>query len=247
MKLIQVNAWGGRLDNELPRFLQREQPDFVCLQEVYDLPGSSGALFAPFDKLREFSGLTHGYMAPVHAFHYMNREAKYGIALLSKEPLEDRESVFVQGDFVKNYDDEANTEYDHARNFQHAAISLHGKKLHLINYHGTFIREGKAGNTATEKHVKMIADYASQFANEPMIICGDFNLAPDSASMQQLSHGFTSLTKKYQIASTYSPVLHVFNVVCDYIFVNDSVKVNDFKVSEAVISDHKALILDFTV
>ena len=37
------------------------------------------------------------------------------------------------------------------------------------------------------------------------------------------------------------------NIVCDYIFVNDKVKVKDLKVINIDISDHLPLLLDFNI
>ncbi len=51
---------------------------------------------------------------------------------------------------------------------------------------------------------------------------------------------FWTLTRTYNQFSTV-------HEVCDYIFVNDRVNVQNFQMSEALISDHKALILDFNL
>ena len=54
--------------------------------------------------------------------------------------------------------------------------------------------------------------------------------------------------EKYNIKSTRPTVkdgLDVGNSVDDYIFVNDKIKVNNFKVKQTDASDHYPLILDF--
>jgi endonuclease/exonuclease/phosphatase family metal-dependent hydrolase len=55
-----------------------------------------------------------------------------------------------------------------------------------------------------------------------------------------------NLSAKYRIKSTFNQ-FNSNDVVCDYIFVNDFVKVRNFKVSNELVSDHKALILEFDI
>ena len=58
------------------------------------------------------------------------------------------------------------------------------------------------------------------------------------------------IIEKYNIKSTrpkFDDGLDKGNLVCDYIFVNDKVKVNDFRVIDTNISDHLPLILDFSI
>ena len=37
------------------------------------------------------------------------------------------------------------------------------------------------------------------------------------------------------------------NMICDYVFVNNKIKVNDFRVVDSDISDHLPIILDFDI
>ena len=59
-----------------------------------------------------------------------------------------------------------------------------------------------------------------------------------------------NLIEEYNIKSTrpaFDDGLDVGNLVCDYVFVNDKVIVNDFKVINSNISDHLPIILDFDI
>ena len=79
-----------------------------------------------------------------------------------------------------------------------------------------------------------------------MIITGDFNLLPDSESIEILNKDFRNLTKEYGLQTTRTDLTHK-SEPCDFIFVNDKVAVNDFYASEVVASDHQGLVLDFEV
>lgn len=59
-----------------------------------------------------------------------------------------------------------------------------------------------------------------------------------------------NLIEKYNIKSTrptFDDGLDKGNIVCDYIFINDKVKVNNFKVINSNASDHLPLMLDFDI
>jgi endonuclease/exonuclease/phosphatase family metal-dependent hydrolase len=214
------------------------------MQEVNDVTGETGGVFESLGMLQQKCGFSEKFMAADFSFHYQNRDAAYGNAILSNLPLSEKDVVFVQGEYRRNYDDNETTE-DHPRNFQHTIVQVSGQPVHILNFHGVFVQGTKNGNADTFRHVQAIADYAERFSGEPTIITGDFNLAPESQSMQILSHRFRNLPVEYNVHTTYSPILHVYNVICDYIYVNEPVIVRSFTVAEDIVSDHKALILEF--
>ena len=84
----------------------------------------------------------------------------------------------------------------------------------------------------------------------PTILAGDFNLAPDTESVAIVNKQLTNLISKYNIKYSRPDfadrVDRGLNVV-DYVFVNNKIKVNDFKVIDTHISDHLPLVLDFDI
>ena len=84
----------------------------------------------------------------------------------------------------------------------------------------------------------------------PTIVVGDFNLHPESESIQLLNKKLTNLIEKYNIKTTRPTVkdgLDVGDSVDEYIFVNDKIKVNSFEVKQNKVSDHYPVILDFEI
>ena len=54
-------------------------------------------------------------------------------------------------------------------------------------------------------------------------------------------------TRENQIKTTLSQLSRVpVDVACDYIFTSRDINIKKFSVSDVLVSDHKALILDFT-
>ena len=59
-----------------------------------------------------------------------------------------------------------------------------------------------------------------------------------------------NLVFEYDIKSTrpdFDDGLDTGNIICDYVFVNDKVKVNNFSVPRNTASDHYPMILDFEI
>ena len=85
-------------------------------------------------------------------------------------------------------------------------------------------------------------------AEGDVIICGDFNLFPDTPSMKLFENNFISLVDEYAIRTTRPATNELHSSkrnVVDYIWVNKGIKVKDFEVLDSTISDHLPLILDF--
>lgn len=243
MKLVQLNIWGGKLQYQIPDFLNSIQPDIVCMQEVNDLPGPSGALFVTLDELQEKCGFEHRFMSPTYSSKYMNRSTKYGNAILSKLPTKQTNTIFTHGSYKDNFDlmeDDFNT-----RNLQHIQLSVESQTIHILNHHGYLIIGSKAGNDETVRQMHLVANYLDAL-HGPILLAGDFNLTPPSESMGIINSKLRNLSLEHNLTSTYT---HFNNnqEVCDYIFVNDQVRVASFEMSDEIVSDHKALILEFDV
>lgn len=242
MKIIQANIWGGKLGQQIIDFLAAEQPDLVCMQEVNDLEGRSGyKFFATLNEIKEGAGLSHAFMAPTYSARYMEREISYGNAILSRLPFDSTDTIFTYREYIRNFD--VVRDGGNIRNLQIASVKVDGKPLTIMNHHGWHVVDSKQGNAETMRQMRMIAEKIRSLRG-PIILCGDFNLSPDSESLALINHELTNLSKQNGLKRTYGPLSKV-DEVCDYIFVNDKIKVNSFQMSDELISDHKALILEF--
>jgi endonuclease/exonuclease/phosphatase family metal-dependent hydrolase len=81
---------------------------------------------------------------------------------------------------------------------QHGVIELNGKKLHVLNHHGHHIEAHKLGDEETMRQVKQISDYVKKL-KEAVILCGDFNLSPNSASINQFDEILTNLSSSFSL------------------------------------------------
>lgn len=243
MKLVQLNMWSGRLERQVANFFKEQQPDIACLQETISIKGN-GAIFIGFEDLQKcWQKPTYGFHAPMFSFKFMNRTARFGNGIISTMPFAGQDSIYVNLEHVEDFDFE---EHDYnVRNFQHVSISLESKILHVLNHHGFHIPEHKNGDRETLRQMQELADYIDGL-NGPVILAGDFNLAPHSQSLEQINARLINLSVKHKLETTRNQLTYK-KEVCDYIFINPEIKVNDFTASDVLLSDHRALILDFDI
>jgi len=151
MKLAtwNVNSIRARQDR-LRRWLERRRPDLVCLQE---LKVTEDAF--PFDALRE-----SGYSAAVHGQRTYN-----GVAILSREEPEDVARGFGDGG------DDSQSRFVSAR-------------VAGITIASAYVPNG--AEVGSEKWTykldwlrRLRAWLARRDENEPLALCGDFNVAPE--------------------------------------------------------------------
>lgn len=240
MKLIQANIWGGRLDSSVVNFLAKEKADIVCLQEAVEVEGS-GLMSVTLTQIREGADYKEAFFSPTFSFNLMQKTAGLGNAILSNLPITLQETIFTRLQHIENFDFD-NEDYN-ARNLQHTVIDVNGTPLNVLNHHGHHVPSHKNGDGETLRQCGMIADYVGKLAGH-VILTGDFNLSPHSESLEQINAVLDNLSDRFGLTTTRTP-LSPKTEVCDYIFVSPGVTVNNFYASDELISDHKALVLDF--
>lgn len=243
MKLIQLNMWGGRLDRQINNFIAQENADILCLQESVSYPVEDSGLFTSVENLQAIGELRYAAMAPVFSFQYQRSTARFGNCIASKIPIVKSETIFT---YLAHKDDfEFGTDSANVRNFVHATVELNGQLCNILTHHGYWVAEHKNGNTETLRQMQLLGEYIDTL-DGPIIVTGDFNLAPHSESLEHLNRRLKNLSVSHNLKTTRTPLTHKTEV-CDYIFVNDAVNVTAFSASDEIVSDHKALILEFEI
>jgi hypothetical protein len=131
-------------------------------------------------------------------------------------------------------------------NMEYLILSENEKKYLVCNLHGHWTHDGKKDNPIRLEQSRKIIEFLKQY-DCPKIICGDFNLLPDTESVKMLEDsGLRNLIKEYKITSTRSHYYpKEYPKFADYCFVSPGVNVKDFKVLQDVVSDHLPLYLEF--
>ena len=169
------------------------------------------------------------------------------INFLTNFPILDSKNIFYYQEYA-SFDDTTNFRInDHPRAFTDTILKINEKELQIINVHGTWNAD-KKGNERTKLQTKAILEHVRK--DLPCIVVGDFNLLPETTEIREISEKMLNLIDQFNIKSTrpeFDDGLDKGNMVCDYIFVNEKVKVNNFYVLNTTISDHLPLVLDFDI
>lgn len=264
MRIVSVNAWGGALYDELMAWLEELAPaaDVVALQEVTRAPGARGwTRFEDRDRTLPQRADLMGDLArvlprhdgwftvcdtgPVSVDDAVHRE-HFGLAMFVRDSFTrvGSREAYVHG----SYTDHGATwpHSDRPRAAQVARLRLpDGRFVTLGHLHGLRDAAGKGDTPARREQAKRLAELV-QSVREPgdlVVVCGDFNLLPDSETFAILSEiGLTDLVGTADTrASRYrKPVRHA-----SYLLVSDPGAVQRFEiVTEPEVSDHRPLLLD---
>ena len=269
IKLLTLNVSIFDENNEkLTRFLKEVTPDIICLQEVtrkvdnFALGAyiSKGAIdqatpelihsfYAPNWALKDFKQNNfHGKSVFQHDFGGI---IEYGNYIKSRFTITDGKSIFVQDHFsyITDWDWISNHHGEEPRMVQIADLMIDEvQELRILNYHGIWSKN-KQDTDRTLSAIQKLVQFAHE-VNYPVIICGDFNLFPDTRSIKVLKDNFTSLVDEFNIMSTRPKSNELSGVnrnVVDYVFISKNISVKAFKVIDSDVSDHLPLFLDFTI
>jgi endonuclease/exonuclease/phosphatase family metal-dependent hydrolase len=241
MKLISLNIWGGNVREPLLEFAcNHAHIDVFCLQEVYN---GAQVKMSTDDKepcLDVFSRLL-GQLPEHRGFFRAATQDNYGIAMLIKNDVE----VLGEGEVTihhnPNYPGRGPT---HSRILQWLTCRSGEKVYSIANVHGLWNGQGKTDTPERIAQSKKIKDFLNTL-DTPIVLCGDFNLRPDTESIKIVSVGMSNLIETYGIESTRTNLYDKDEKFADYVFTSPQIQVNRFEVMPDVVSDHAPLLLDF--
>jgi endonuclease/exonuclease/phosphatase family metal-dependent hydrolase len=241
MKLVTLNIWGGHVRDPLLAFARAHQEiDIFCLQEVYYKAPDKLSTDERFVSLDIFSELLA--LLPDH-YGYFRPTVKnvYGIAMLVRKSI----NVISEGEMIIH----DNPDYpgfgpEHPRNLQWLECQIHGRIYSILNVHCLWNGRGKTDTPERVAQSQRIREFMDT-VNTPKILCGDFNLRPDTESLKILDKGMRNLVEEYGVTSTRTSYYPKPEKFADYIFTSPEITVKNFAVMPEEVSDHAALMLEF--
>ena len=243
MKILQLNTWCGRLENQIVNLLKHENADVVCLQEIVQVPGGKSFFFLDLEELQKACSYEYTHFTSSRSFRYMKRVATWGNAILSRQSFLETDDTYVYTEPIKDFDFLHDRLTNAGRALQHAVVETSTGNLHILNHHGHHLPEHKNGDGETMRQCGMIADYIKSLQG-PVVLCGDFNLVPDSPSIELINKILVNHVKERGVLTTRTPLTHKTEA-CDYIFTSPDIEVKNFQVLDDIVSDHKALTIEF--
>lgn len=265
IRIISLNAWGGRLHAPLMDYLRHADPDILCLQEVLRAPEARSDWLVYRDHGIELPQRAHFFdelcaALPGHDafFHPTARGSLF-------DGDESISSEFGLATFVRK----SHAVIGQAMDFVHGDFSADGWGPHprarnahcirLFSYAGSFsvtiaqmhgLRD-MAGKADTPDRIVQAENFAALVRRiwrprERLIACGDFNVLPDSATFATLSGlGLTDLVTSRGHADTRTSHYGKGGRFADYMLVSENVDVIRFEmVEQPEVSDHRALLLE---
>lgn len=242
MKLITLNIWGGHVHAPLLNFVSSCQDvDIFCLQEVYHqaphmiTEETRKVHLDIFSQLQALLPEHQGFFRPVV-------ENIYGIGMFVRRTIDVRQEGELTIYENPIYPGRGPT---HSRNLQWLQFLEEGQMHTIVNVHGLWNGKGKTDSPeriAQSQNIKKFIDALST----PKILCGDFNLRPDTESVKILEQGMDNLIQRYGVSSTRTSFYPKEEKFADYIFTSPEVNVRSFEVLNDEVSDHAPLLLDFT-
>ena len=261
MKLLCLNLWGGKVYKPLIKFLENSsnEIDIFCFQEVLRSEVSKFSNGSKTDIHKDLSKILKnhiGFLGTPFLSGYdlkdkVDFDLSIGQATFIKKNIEliSEETVFVHGKFdykppkviegIKNA-------MDLPRNTHCIKVKIDGKEVLIGNLHGYWLPDNKHDSPGSIKQMQKVKRIFSAFAG-PKILAGDFNLRPDTKSIKMLEVDMKNLIIEYGVTSTRSNLHKRIEKFADYIMVSDGIKINGFEVISKDVSDHRPLILDFSI
>jgi endonuclease/exonuclease/phosphatase family metal-dependent hydrolase len=241
MKLITLNIWGGHLRNPLLKFIHNNREiDIFCLQEVY-----YNAHRTITDREREISLNIFSDLQKLlphhHALFKPAVENVYGLAILIKKNID----IIGEGEInIHQKQHYPGIGLNHDRNLQWIECKFNNLIFSILNVHGLWNGRGKKDTPERINQSNRIRQFMDS-VNTPKILCGDFNLRPDTESIKILEAGMSNLITMHNIHSTRTRFYTKEEKHADYILTSPELIINEFKVMEDEVSDHSPLYLDF--
>lgn len=240
MQLISLNIWGGYLYQPLLEFVTAyRNVDIFCLQEVYHQASHKISTDERKVNLNIFSELQA--LLPDHqAFFKPVVNSFYGLGMLVKKNIE----ILDEGDIPIHI----NPAYSgfgptHSRNLQWIQCRFKQQTYSVFNVHGLWNGMGKNDTVERLSQSQKIKTFIDTM-NTPKILCGDFNLRPDTESIKILEKNLQNLIPLYGICSTRTSFYLKEEKYADYIFTSPEIRINSFAVLPDVVSDHAPLLLE---
>ncbi|OGG78055.1 hypothetical protein A3A36_02695 [Candidatus Kaiserbacteria bacterium RIFCSPLOWO2_01_FULL_52_12b] len=257
MRIISLNTWGGRAGKEkLLEFFkeQADTTDIFCLQEIWSAPYmylegyEAGGLKIDHSQimvygLQEISATLSNFEAFFRPHHLDN----YGLLMLVSKKI----SVIEEGDvFVYKY-----REYkpqgdvgNNARNIQYVTVETKSGPTTVINFHGLWTGTGAGVGKKDSPERLQQSDRILEFTNKlqnPFVLCGDFNLLPDTESLKKFEKaGMRNLIKEFGVTSTRTSFYTKPVKFADYVFVSKDINLKNLKILPHEVSDHTPLLIE---
>jgi endonuclease/exonuclease/phosphatase family metal-dependent hydrolase len=260
MKLLSLNIQGGA---QSPRFLQyvrkqKANTDIFCFQEIFNSKikqlaknGERTDILKELKKiLPEFNVYYSATSSQVHKYFALPGKTEEGLGIFVKKHftvLEHKSKHLVKHvNFLVDF-----SQGKEAVQAQWLKIKTSQESFWVMNFHGLSRPGDKLDTKARLKQSRDLVKIMKSLKG-PKILCGDFNLMPNTESVKIIERaGLVNLIKKYKIKNTRNSVswkrYNNIQNFADFTFVSPEIQIKSFKVPYNLASDHLPMIVDYKI
>jgi endonuclease/exonuclease/phosphatase family metal-dependent hydrolase len=248
MKLISLNTWGCRTKDKVYNFIKEsaETTDIFCFQELNRNGKGLTEEGDPKDCYERISNILSEYDS-----HFTNYgESGYYGKKASEIDFESGIAIFIKKNYKHNFiegkslqkPDSTWSDYE-GRFAAGSVLGVEVEDYFIINVHGLWQGSIKSDTEAKLEQSKEIIQLANK-SNKLPIICGDFNLLPDTKAIQMFRDKYRDLIQAYNIQDTRGSLYPKDLRYADFAFVSKEINIKSFAVPNVPISDHLPLIME---
>ena len=264
MEIMCLNGWGGKLHETLLPYVQSAAPEILCLQEVVHSPASEKDWLTYRDgdhilpqRANFFRDVSKALPDHVAIFcpaaqgvlwdENQSIPSQWGLATFVHKSV----PVIgqVQGFVHKTFSPVGYGDHPRSRSAHGVRVYDYNSQrtISVTHMHGLRDLNGKVDTPERETQAKRLLDL-SQRVSEPedvAVICGDFNVEPDSETLRVLADaGFSELVTERGFTSTRNSQYKKPGRFADYLLISDADAVQKFDVVyDPEVSDHCPLVL----
>jgi exonuclease III len=265
MQIMSLNGWGGTLCEALLAYLSSAAPDMLCLQEVICSHESEKDWLTYRDGdhvlpqranfFRDISEVLPDHVAifcPAARGVLWDNDApvssEWGLATFVHKRLPIIGQV--QGFVHKDYSPSGYGDHPRSRCAHGVRVYDHEREhpLSVTHMHGLRDRKGKMDTPERAAQARRLLDISQRVSlpGEIAVICGDFNVEPDSETLALLKEsGMAELVTGQGFAGTRSSFYDKPGCFADYMLINRETAVRSFGVIRSPeVSDHCPLVLE---
>ncbi len=256
--------WRGTLLSNALEFFKVEDPDIILLQEIYStkllnapinyrlyehlqevLPEYKSTYGAAFtDTMGKIRTLSAAKNLP---FSPNVEKVESGNAIFSKFEIKSTTNTFFDRPY-KAFNEQAQTSFENnPQTILGAKLDAHGVELNAYSVHGIWGFDGKD----SERRLQMAETIIQQIEGKNnVIIGGDFNLHPDTKTVQTIEKHVKSvfgntLIRTFNLEYKKEPGFKTAAV--DMMFCSENIHVISKKCPDIQVSDHLPLVVEFEV
>jgi len=213
IKIITLNTWKceGKYQQRIHATiaqLQKLNPDFVFLQEVFQLESSQIHTALHIARSLGMYAFCQPARLKKRSFDQKLSLSYSGLALLARHPISEHSKLSLPTD-----------ERDGERIAQIAVVSYPAPQFVLVNLHLTHLRD--QDSLRSQQLITLLDHIKQHFPSQPIFLGGDFNATPNSKPITMIEQLYGA-QNSFQLQNIRTPIHHlpptIGNTCVDFIF-----------------------------